>query len=527
MKYALLILTIAFADKVSAQDNNYWNQMPGTALMGGAVVGGIRSNSAVYYNPAALSFIDSNTISVSAASYQMEYATIKNGGGQGADLSSDQFQAIPLVAVSGIIKTKKTSKSTFGYMLFTKNQTSNDFTYRFDGYKPNTILNNDPQHLGYDNYLDSTHAPVQYIGDYNLQTSMNELCFGMGYSYKISEHAAIGLTPIVAYRTQTYSSSFVARAFPDSSSNLYNEYRGTNGAGINSIGFNDVENLSFYNVRTYFKAAVALDFGNVKLGANITTRSINLGGYAYISRDIFYSGGYADSMSYKSNIFPTSYALNDRQSGLESTFISPWAMSMGIDYTLGTTNLCLTAEYFAPIAPYNAATPDSAQFLLPGWQNKSPAQSGLSAINSVDYLELRESAKSVVNLAVAVKQKVVEDFFVLLSFRTDYTAYQKVANDFWEYRYVDTLHQPGQKLSFSDINLYHFNVGIIKKNRKSDLHLGITYTFGTNNDFQPLANISNPLDNTNALGAIPNYKQTATYKYESYSLVLGYTYHIR
>ena len=527
MKYALLILGVLSCIKVSAQDNNYWNQMPGTALMGGAVVGGIRSNSAVYYNPGALSFIDSNTISVSAASYQMEYATIKNGGGPGVDLLSDQFQAIPLVAVSGIYKTKKTSRSTFGYMLFTKNQTSNNFSYRYDGDRNNGIFNNDPHKLGFDNYRDSTNGPVEYIGDYNLQTSMTELCFGFGYSYKLSEHAAIGLTPIVAYRTQTYSSSFVARAFPDSSSNLYNNYQVNNGVGINSIGFNDVENLSFYNVRMYFKCAVALDFGNLKLGANITTPSINLGGFAYIARDIYYSGGFADSASYLSNIHPFSYALNDRQGDLQSYFKSPFSVSVGIDYALRTTNLCITAEYFAPIAPYNAATPDSSGFLQPVWQNKSLIQNGLSAINSANYLELRESARSVTNVAIAVKQKVTENIYALVSFRTDYTAYQKVANDFWEYRYVDTLHQPGQKLSFSDINLYHINVGMIKKNKKSDLHLGVTYTFGTNNNFQPLANIANPLDNTNALGAIPNYKQTATYRYDSYSLVLGYTYHIR
>ena len=351
MKYSLLLIASLFFVRVLGQDNNYWNQMPGTALMGGAVVGGIRSNSAVFYNPAALSYIDSNTISVSAASYQIEYANLKNGGGTGVDLFSDQFQAIPLISISGIYKTKKTSRSTFGYMLFTKNQTSNDFSYRFDGYKSNTIFNNDPGTLGYDNYVDSTHAPVEYIGDYNLQTSMNELCFGLGYSYKINEHVAVGLTPVVAYRTQSFTQSYVARAFPDSSSNLYNNDHGNNGVGISSIGFNDNEDIYFYNVRTYFKLALALDYGKLKLGAAVTTPSINLGGNAYIARDIYYSGGYADSASYKSNIYPFSYSLNDRQSNLASTFISPFSAAVGIDYTIHNTNLCFTAEYFAAVAP--------------------------------------------------------------------------------------------------------------------------------------------------------------------------------
>ncbi len=412
-------------------------------------------------------------------------------------------------------------------MLFTKNQTSNNFSYRFDGNKSNAIFNNDPSKLGYDNYLDSTHAPVEYVGDYNLQTSMNELCFGLGYSYKISEHVAVGVTPIVAYRTQNFSQSFEARAFPDSSSNLYNNYHGNNSVGIGSIGFNDIENIHFNNVRSYFKFALALDFGNLKLGGNLTTQSFNLGGHANIARDIYYSGGYADSVSYKSNIYPFSYALSDRQGNLNSTFISPLSVSLGIDYTIRKTNICLTAEYFAPIDAYNAATPDSAGFLLPVWQKKRIAQNGLGAINSNNYLELRESAKSVTNFAISIKQQVNRNIYVLVSFRTDFTAYQKVANDFWEYQYVDSLHAPGQKLSFSNINLYHFNVGLIKKNKRSDLHVGITFTYGVNTAFQPLANIANPLDNTNAFGAIPDYKQSATYSYNSYALVLGYTYHIR
>jgi len=425
MKYSLFILSFLFFIPVFAQDNNYWNQMPGTALMGGAVVGGIRSNSAVYYNPAALSYIDSNTISVSAASYQIEFATIKNGGGKGINLISEQFQAIPLISISGMYKTRKKSRSTFGYMLFTKNQTSNDFSYREDGFKNNTLFNNDPHNLGYDNYTDSSHSTVEYIGDYNLQTSMNELCFGLGYSYKINEHVAVGCTPVVAYRTQGYTQSFVARAFPDSSSNLYNNYHGNNGVSIGSIGFNDVEDIYFYNVRTFIKFAVALDYGNIKLGGNITTQSINLGGNAYIARDIYYTGGYADSASYKSNIYPFSYSLNDRQNNLNSTFISPYTISLGIDYTVKKTNLCLTTEYFAPLAQYNAAMPHSSGFLRPVWQKKRIAQNGLSAINSADYLELVESAKSVTNLAFSFKQNVYKNILCIIQFPNRFYILQK------------------------------------------------------------------------------------------------------
>ncbi len=501
--------------------------MPGTALMGGAVVGGIRSNSAVYYNPAALSYIDSNTISVSAASYQLEYATIRNGGGAGIDLLSEQFQVIPLISVSGIYKTHKLSRSTFGYMLFTKNQTSNSFSYRFDGFKDAGIFDNNPHILGSDNYYDPPHSQVAYIGDYTLQTSMNELCFGLGYSYKISDHLAVGITPVVAYRTQSYAQSFVAKAFPDTSSNLFNKYQGNNGVGINSVGLSDNENIYFYNIRTYVKLAVALDFGNLKLGCNLTTQSINFGGRSSIARDIFYSGGYADTNSSTGNVYSYAFSLNDRQRNIKTRLVSPMSASLGVDYTIANTNIAVTAEYFAPLAPYNAATPGSANFLRPSWQNSTGTKINWSPLNSQNTLELVESARAVTNFAISVKQRLDKKIFALVSFRTDYSSYKKVTNDFWEYRFVDSLHPAGQKLSFSDINLYHFNIGLIKKNRKSDMHLGVTYTYGTNKSFTPLANIAHPLDNTNVLGVIPDFSHNATYQYDSYSLVLSYTYHIK
>jgi len=518
--YALLVF---FAKNLVAQDNNYWMQMPGamSSLMGGAVVAGVRDNSAIFYNPGALAFIDTTTLSISASAYQYEMANIKNAGGVGVNLSSGQLQIFPLVAISGVIMPKRNAKNELGYMLFTKNQTASNFSYRYDGLKDNNILAGD----GYT----SRNAGVEYIGDYNLQTQLNELWLGFSYSHQISNHISIGVSPFIAYRTQSLNQSFIARVFPDSSSNFYN-------GGVSSMEYNDMQSIAFSNFRTLGKIGIAFDYGKLKIGATFTTRSFNLGGKAMVARDI--SGNDASAFGGISNdslVSSYSFVLNDRQYLKKSTYTSPFSVSFGIDYQLNKTTFAFSAEYFGAVASYDLATPQANSFYRPVWQNKSslPAYQ----YNSNEFLRIREASKSVTNFGFAIEHQVKRNLCLVTSFRSDFTSYKKASNDFWEFLSVDTVNKAGQKISISNINLYHFTFGAVFKNKRSDIHLGISYCFGINKLYEPFNNIAAPSDQGNILGAVPNnntlaqypnnsYTPNAIYKYAAFSLLLGYTYHI-
>jgi hypothetical protein len=322
---------------INAQDNNYWNQVPGsrTALLGGAVVGGVRDNSAVFYNPGALGFVDSSSISIAANSFQYEMVNIINGGGNGVDYKSNKFQTVPLVTLSGSFKLKPNSKSTFGFIVFTKNQTANSFSKRIDD-----SLNWENVLYKYDtSYYVSNNPKIGYIGDFNMRTVLNETWIGFGYAYKINKHISVGLTPFIAYRTQFYNKSFESRVALDPMSNYANPW------GVSSIGYSDVSNISSTNIRALGKIGAAFDFNKLKLGITYTSQSFNIGGKTLISRDITYQGGQADPNFTLTGFGPPingvtfsyAYNLNDRQEELKTTYKSPFSIAGGAEYSFKNT----------------------------------------------------------------------------------------------------------------------------------------------------------------------------------------------
>lgn len=526
--------------------------MPGSrcALLGGIVIGGVRDNSSVFYNPGALAHSDSSSISIAANSFQYEIYKIQNGGGVNIDFNSKSFQTIPLVTLSGLYKPKSSSKSTYGFMVFTKNQTSNSFSRRVDDSLPwKNVL------YGFDtSYYISKNPNVGYIGDFNMSTRLSEVWAGLCYSYKFNKYIAVGISPFIAYRMQSFNKSFVSRVMFDEKSN-YGQSK------VLSMGFNDVANIHSTNVRGLIKLGLDFDFDKLKLGLVYSFKSYNLGGRALISRDINYSGGIADPYTSIQTFFgapldtaasPYQYSLNDRQENLKVVYKSPQSLAFGIQYTFKNTIFRFSTEYYEGVKTYTSIKPEAENFyrsgeITPILFSNQTVKSALSD----EYLKVTEASKAVLNFGIAIEQNLGNQIVKLLnsissksnvvngvsisgSYRTDKTHYQKSSDDFWIYNYGynknrDTSLTVGQRLSFSEVNLHHFTLGITINRRKSDFHIGFSYTTGANVNFQALNNMAQPKDNviTSNLGAIPNFKQPAKFNYNSYSFIFGYTYHIK
>jgi hypothetical protein len=117
MKFFFIPLLLISCYNSIAQDTHYWALQFGTrsSLMGGAVVGRVKDNSAIFYNPACLSFIDTSSITINADLYQLEKTKIENALGNQKDFNNNNFKNLPFL-ISGLIPTKNPNiKMGYGF----------------------------------------------------------------------------------------------------------------------------------------------------------------------------------------------------------------------------------------------------------------------------------------------------------------------------------------------------------------------------------------------------------------------------
>lgn len=508
-----IYLLFSIQTKNFAQDSHYWTNQFGSrsSLLGGSVVGGVRDNSAVYYNPGALAFLDSANLSVNANAYQFDQLKIENGAGDKIDLNSNQTQIIPLM-VSGLYKFKKNINHSLGYSIITRHQTSIRFSARKD-----TSLDIIDDH----NY---SFGNEEYIGQFNFSASLNEQLFGVCYAYRVNKRFALGLTNFVAYRTQNLDYSFTGRAIPPSDTSIYYLYVAP------LLTMNDVVNIQFTNIRYIGKIGIALDFNWLKAGVTVTMPSFNIFGDAIIGRDYTLNNLNLDNVSLKDYLeslnlqYPAqvdsaiqsfklqyfySFTANDRQNKIKTTYKSPLSVAGGFELKLKRTKIALTAEWFDKVPVYDLATPKKHDFLRPKkWAI-------ITGITSDKFLRIREGAKSVVNFAVGIEQEIGKNFSVLASFRTNNSYLQS-----------DDSVSLGT-LSITYWNLYHATLGIVIKKPKSDINVGLSYGFMIPTKSFPLVEMANPKE-TNYLGSSPDVNvESANISFNSYALLLGYTYYFK
>jgi hypothetical protein len=165
--------------------NQYWAQQYGSrsALLGGAVVAGASDNSALYYNPALLSYIENGHLSVSANAYGFEYAKLRNGVGTGLDVVSFQTLIYPQI-ISGMINLKKAPKFKLAYGILTR------FNNRM---KLNLLTEQDIE-------ITPLGAGTEYYkSSFVYELSNIEQWGALSLGYQISDKFAVGISQFVSY----------------------------------------------------------------------------------------------------------------------------------------------------------------------------------------------------------------------------------------------------------------------------------------------------------------------------------------
>jgi hypothetical protein len=150
-----------------------------------------------------------------------------------------------------------------------------------------------------------------------------------------------------------------------------------------------------------------------------------------------------------STIFESNY-----QDDVKSEYKSSWAVGFGGGYRFGDLNLHLSSEWYQAVDPYYVV--DTESFVAQG--------SGEVVTN-----DLTNEAKSVTNFGIGLEYSITEKVLVAGSFVTDFSA--RVPN-------TET-----NMASANTWNVYHISAGTSFPVGKSEITLGLSYSFGSD-DFK-------------------------------------------
>jgi hypothetical protein len=513
-KLYFIIFMLPFCNSILfAQDTHYWtNQFgPRGSILGNAIIGSVKDNSSIYYNPGYLAMVDTNNISISASIYQYDMLNIKDGAGKGFDLKSNQTQILPSL-VSGTYQFKNSKKGKFGYSILTKNQTGIKTSSRID-----KELNVIPEYNNAGN--------EEFIGQFALKTSLNEQWFGGCYSYRFSEHFSLGFTAFGAYRNQsmeyTYTSKVILPTLSDYSIFI-----------TPLVAYSDIQSVEMSTFRGIGKIGLALSYSRIDFGLTITTPSLPLYGSTTIQRDELFSNINLDDKnfseysqnatnntqfilaadSFRFDLNQNTFTVNGRQSSgtdkIKTTYKSPLSIAAGIvfksksldEYLMPRRKFFFSFEYFNAIAPYYLIEPEARGVIRPLNDNYK--------YTSVDFMRIMEAPRSVLNIAIGYEQRLTKKINLLASFRTN--------NSFMDGYYSD------MSISQSFWNLWHFSFGGIYKKKRSDISIGISYCDGFG-QMQPYVVMTDPTEKNYLQGN--DYITTSIFRSISFSL--GYNYYFK
>jgi hypothetical protein len=474
MKWFITLLLFALPSILFSQDYQYWSEQYGAraSLLGGATIAGSEDNTAVYYNPGALGWLESSSISVNATVYKAQLTYLENVAGEGNSDHYTRYVYYPQM-LSGMVPIGKNDRYKIGYVLMTRYN---------DRQRYNARVTEETD------VMELIPGDEYYVGAYEFYKSIDEQWGGLGIGYQVSDKIAIGVTQFVSYRYQDYSTSTYVRTIPVVDSSYFLSSR------------NSHEDLVYYNWRILWKFGISINTDNIDLGFTITTPTVNIFGDNDVQREVSFS----NIPNFVGEGVVLDFLAIDRQESLKTHYKLPWSFGAGIRYDFGTTRVSLNMEYFTRIKAYDISPADHRPVIYP------PNLYTEELIGKIDFLSVKSKHNAVFNVAVGFEKEMNENIDLLLGARTDFS----------NFRYdFDT---DGIVMKGRSWDLYHLSGGITYKFEKSALTAGLDLMFGYKDGLTNFVNFNDPKDYHGLVGVPEDNMRVID---AGGSFIIGYTYY--
>ncbi len=418
MKNLLLFLIFIFVTiNLQAQtDAHYWTHQFGAKglLLNGAVIAGTEDETAVFYNPGAMTSDDDFNLSLSFLTPSYSILETKNYLGKGNAVTDKNFGFAPGLGSAGFNLGKK-KKIRMAITSFTRFKSN----IRFRGRVVEPLSDNSNE---------------LFIGNLEFERKMSERWIGAGVSFKVTKFLSFGVSQFVTFHGESAIFDIKKEIVEkDNPNNLL-------------LGWRQRFKYSFSSKGGLLtKAGLLLKVRDIKIGATFTSPT-----YKHVKRGASYE---IDDLR---NYGQDSTVLISNINGAElMDYKTPLSIGFGMDFPYRKIHVSFAVEYFKPIDLYTVINdvddPFDGQATGGNWDTNALVETG---------------NKAVVNFAIGCEWKVRKRFSVTGGFRTDFNQ-REISNDIESLQFLSTTP-----------DIFHLSIGNTFEIWNSKISYGLDYGFG-------------------------------------------------